>query len=103
MLSRHPITDVIIPSGMEPGEIIKEAREKRNWSQKELGDRVGISQPGIKKIEDGVTTQSKFMPRIAQVLELDLAQLDSTLHSQIIEDYKPPLQKNGKPDFKIYA
>lgn len=103
MLSRQPITDVIILSGMQPGEIIKEAREKRDWSQKQLGDFVGISQPAIKKIEDGVTTQSKFLPKIAQVLELDLALLDSSLSSQVIEDYKAPLQTNGKPDFKIYA
>lgn len=102
MLSRQPITDVIIPSGMEPGEIIKEAREKRGWSQKDLGDRVGISQPAIKKIEDGATTQSKFLPKLAQVLELDLAALDASLNSQMIQD-RPPLQQNGRPDFKIYA
>jgi transcriptional regulator with XRE-family HTH domain len=66
---------------MQPGEIIKEAREKRKWSQKDLGDRVGISQPAIKKIEAGDTTQSKFLPKIAQILELDLATLDSSLNS----------------------
>jgi phage repressor protein C with HTH and peptisase S24 domain len=104
MLSRQAITDVIILAGMEPGEIIKEARERRGWSQKDLGDRVGISQPAIKKIEDGETARTKFMPKIAQVLELDLAALDSSLNSQVVElpAGVPPLA-SGRPDFKIYA
>lgn len=86
---------------MQPGEIIKEAREKRDWSQKELGDRVGISQVAIMKIENGATVQSKFFPKIAQVLGLDLAQIDSSLNSQTFEEI--PLQRGGRPDFKIFA
>ncbi|WP_441235633.1 helix-turn-helix domain-containing protein [Bradyrhizobium sp. 930_D9_N1_4] len=87
---------------MEPGGIIREAREKRGWSQKELGDRVGISQPAIKKIEDGATRQTKFMPKIAQLLELDLAVLDDSLNSQRLDEAPPPLQP-GRPDFRIFA
>lgn len=102
MLSRQPITGVIIVRDMEPGGIIKDARERRGWSQKELGDRVGISQPAIKKIEDGNTTQSKFLPKIAQLLELDLAELDASLNSQRFEDI-PPLQQGTRPDFRIFA
>jgi phage repressor protein C with HTH and peptisase S24 domain len=87
---------------MEPGEIIKEAREKRKWSQKDLADRVGISQPAVKKIEAGETAHSKFLPKIAQVLEIDLARLDSALTGpQLFEDR--PVQRDGNPDFKIYA
>lgn len=99
-----PITDVIILPGMQPGEIIKEARERRGWSQKDLGDRIGISQPAIKKIEDGATRQTKFLPKIAQVLDLDLATLDDSLNSQRVEEpaVLRPLQA-GKPDFKIFA
>lgn len=102
MLSGHNITDVIVYRAMEPGEIIREAREKRDWSQKVLADRVGISQPAIRKIEAGDTQQSKFLAKIAQVLELDLATLDSGLASQMIED-RPPLQRDSRPDFRIYA
>ncbi|MDI1265008.1 MAG: helix-turn-helix domain-containing protein [bacterium] len=87
---------------MQPGEIIKEAREKRNMSQKDLADRVGISQPAIKKIEAGDTQQSKFLARIAQILELDLSTLDSAISSpQLLEDR--PFNRDGRPDFKIYA
>jgi len=35
------------------GEIIKEAREAKGWSQKELGHRVRIRQPDISAIERG--------------------------------------------------
>lgn len=91
--------------GMQPGEIIREARERKRWSQKELGDRAGISQVAIKKIEAGTTAQSKFLPRIAQLLELDLALLDSALTSQAVlpSEAPPPLIMNGRPDFKIFA
>ena len=60
---------------MEPGEKIRTAREARGWSQADLGKRVSISQPAIKKIEDGETRHSKFLPRIAQELALDIAEL----------------------------
>lgn len=102
MLSGQCITDVIMSRVMEPGEIIKEAREKRDWSQKDLADRVGISQPAIRKIEGGETQQSKFLAKIAQVLDLDLSLLDSALSSQTFEE-GPPLQRDGRPDFRIYA
>jgi len=104
MLSRRAITDVIIMPGMQPGEIIRQAREQRGWSQKDLGDRVGISQPAIKKIEAGDTTKSKFFPKIAQVLDLDLALLDPSLTSQSIPMMlERPFITDGRPDFKVYA
>lgn len=98
-----------IPGMVQPGEIIKEAREKRDWSQKDLADRVGISQPAIKKIEAGDTAQSKFLPKIAKILDLDLSLLDVSLEGT------PPqtsgtsarLPSVGDPfgpkDFKIFS
>lgn len=61
------------------GKIIREAREKRRWSQQDLANRVGVSQPAIKKIESGETAQSKHLPKIAQVLDIDLAELVPSL------------------------
>jgi len=79
MLSGQPIT-AIIPSGpMEPGTLIRTERKKRQWSQAELAKRVGLSQPAIKKIEDGDTLKSKHLPKIAQVLDIPLARLDASL------------------------
>lgn len=64
---------------MEAGKLIKTERLSRGWSQAELGKRVGISQPAIKKIECGTTTKSKYLPRIAQELGIPLEQLDPSL------------------------
>src|SRR5262249_26893370 len=60
---------------METGEKIREQREARGWSQADLAKRVNISQPAINKIEAGETRHSKFLPRIAQELGLDIAEL----------------------------
>lgn len=87
---------------MEPGQIIREAREKRRLSQKDLADLIGISQPAVKKIEAGETAQSKFLPKIAQVLELDLSLLDSALAPQPALPAERPLLP-GRPDFRIFA
>ena len=107
MLSRQPITDVIIMPAMEPGEIIRQAREIRKWSQKELGNRVGISQVAIKKIEAGATVQSKFLPKIAQVLDLDLSELDTSLFGGMLPNQPlglPPVaDPYGPKDFRIYS
>lgn len=81
MLSGQAITDVIPSPAMEPGKLIKTAREKKGWSQADLGKRVGISQPAVKKIEAGETKKSKHFPKIGQVLEIPLVQLDAALSS----------------------
>jgi len=62
--------------GMEPGEAIRFARERKGWSQADLARRVGCTQVAIKKIESGETRQSKYLPRIASELGLDVADLD---------------------------
>lgn len=64
---------------MEAGKLIKNERVSRGWSQAELGKRVGISQPAVKKIEAGGTAKSKFLPKIAQLLGIPLEKLDSSL------------------------
>lgn len=94
---------------MEPGEKIRQAREAKGWSQALLANRVGISQPAIKKIEDGVTTHSKFLPKIAQLLELDLSELDETLRPQLIPPIDampgiiPGAKLMGQVDFPVHA
>lgn len=92
---------------MEPGEIVRSEREKRGWSQDQLAKRVGISQPAIKKIEDGDTRQSKFLPKIAQVLAVDLALLDLSLNGKdspaVPPEIIPAAQLIGSRDFPIHA
>jgi phage repressor protein C with HTH and peptisase S24 domain len=88
---------------MEPRELIREARERRNWSQKDLADRAGVSQVAIVKIESGATVQSKFLPRIAQILGLDLADLDPTLRGVTLPGEGRPFINDVRPDFRVYA
>jgi phage repressor protein C with HTH and peptisase S24 domain len=88
---------------MEPRELIREARERRNWSQKDLADRAGVSQVAIVKIESGATVQSKFLPRIAQILGLDLADLDPTLRGVSLPGEGRPFINDVRPDFRVYA
>lgn len=65
------------------GDLIKKARLRRGLSQRALGDLVGLSQPAIKKIENGETLKSRFLANIARVLGIPLAKLDPSL--EIIE------------------
>src|ERR1700730_18619208 len=44
---------------------LKEAREKRDWSQRELGSRLGLPQMHISGIESG-----KIVPRYDTLLEI---------------------------------
>lgn len=92
---------------MEPGEIIKAEREKRGWSQADLGRRVGISQVAVKKIEGGQTRQSKFLARVALELGLDLAQVDPAMAREPVPGAAGAIidrrQIYGPTDFRIYA
>lgn len=63
----------------EPGQVIKEARRRRNWSQADLARRAGISQAAINKIESGGTKHSRFFPLLARVLDVPLEELDLSL------------------------
>lgn len=91
---------------MEPGDRIKETRERRKWSQAELGRKVGISQVAIKKIESGETQNSRFLPRIAAILELPLGELDPKSAPGFAEGstpFIPGSQLTGRRDFPIHA
>jgi transcriptional regulator with XRE-family HTH domain len=89
---------------MEPGEIIRRRREELGLSQAQLGNRVGISQPAIKKIEAGDSRHSKFLPKIAQVLQIPLGDLDASLSGVVV----PPVAGGGarilgERDFPVHA
>lgn len=89
---------------MESGEIIRRRREELGWSQAQLGNRVGISQPAIKKIESGDSRHSKFLPKIAQVLQLALSDLDATLTGVVVPPApEAPRRIVGERDFPVHA
>lgn len=50
------------------GRIIKLAREMQDLTQRQLGDRVGLTQKAISNIERGQGTTSVLIFRIAKVL-----------------------------------
>lgn len=93
---------------MNAGDSIRSAREAKGWSQAQLANRVGISQPAIKKIEAGQTDHSKFLPKIAKLLDLDLADLDPSLkggvEAEITErEVLADAQIMGPVDFPIHV
>jgi len=89
---------------VEPGEIIRRKREELGWSQAQLGNRVGISQPAIKKIEAGDSRHSKFLPKIAQVLAIPLSDLDLSLSGVVAAPETAPAARIlGERNFPVHA
>jgi phage repressor protein C with HTH and peptisase S24 domain len=96
--------DFLREEAVEPGEIIRRKREELGWSQAQLGNRVGISQPAIKKIEAGDSRHSKFLPKIAQVLAIPLSDLDLSLAGVVAAPETAPAARIlGERDFPVHA
>lgn len=105
MLSGQPITDLISSNLMDSGTLIKMERMRRKMSQSDLAKRVGISQPAIKKIEAGETTKSKYLPRIAQELDLPLSKLDPSLSqngSVSVNHISTPARTSSAPELHTF-
>ena len=85
---------------------LKEAREKRGWSQKELGSRLGLPQMHISGIESG-----KIVPRydtlleIVRVLDRDLIMVPRALVplvQSLVRDHVKDLTGEGE-ERPLYA
>ena len=61
-----------------------------------------LRQPAVKKIEDGSTAHSKFLPRIAALLGLDIAELDEGLARITTSADRAPRLLGGI-DFPVHA
>lgn len=58
---------------MEPGRLIRDAREKRGWSRSELSRQSNVDRALVTRIEDGERTGSvDTVVAIAKVLDIDL-------------------------------
>lgn len=91
-------------SGMDAAETIRIARERQDLSQKQVADRVGMTQQSYEAIEAGRTQRSKFLPRIAKVLGLDLAELDPALKEPETAAVIPAAELiSSTRDFRVYA
>jgi transcriptional regulator with XRE-family HTH domain len=58
------------------GEVIREARRKRGWSQEELGRAAGLSRPTIARVESDNDVSTATIGKIAQALGLTLELTD---------------------------
>lgn len=86
---------------------LKEAREKRGWTQRNLASRLGLTQTHISGIESG-----KIVPRYDTLLELvrilgrDLLMVPRSLVpvvQSLIRDHLQPDQKGEGEERSLYA
>ncbi len=54
------------------GDVIREARKRRGWSQAELGEKSGVSRPTIARVEANNDVTTATIAKIAQALGLKL-------------------------------
>jgi len=86
---------------MEPGEVIKERRLARGFSQEALAAAAGTTQSTIDRIEKGQWKRMpSAMPKVVQVLGLRLRDVDPTLVEPLASVTRPVLPG---VDFPIYA
>lgn len=58
------------------GQVIREARRKRGWSQQQLGQESGLSRPTIARVEADSDVTTATIGKIAQALGLTLELTD---------------------------
>ena len=94
-----------LPEGLR--RTLKEAREKRGWTQRDLASRLGLTQTHISGIESG-----KIVPRYDTLLELvrildrDLLMVPRGLVpvvQSLIRDHLQPDQRGEGEERSLYA
>ena len=85
---------------MDFGPLIKAERLRRNMSQGTLAKQIGISQTAIQKIEDGLTTKSRYLSEIIEFLELNPKN-----QTQSQGEFRPPpkLFDPAAPAMPVYS
>lgn len=59
-----------------PGEILKEARQKKGWTQEELAKKAGLGKNTYPKIERDISKPSpESIKKLIRVLEIDSSKL----------------------------
>jgi len=72
------------------GEKVRQARESKGISQAQLADEAGTTQQTIGKIEANSIAYSRYMPKIAQILGLDLREVDPRFALQEVASATTP-------------
>ena len=82
---------------MKPAEMIKEARKKKNWTQRQLADAVGVSAAFITQIESEKSFPSyERCMALANVLELAPDKLWAEIEKARLESVQARIRTRGK-------
>ncbi|MGC0252600.1 helix-turn-helix domain-containing protein [Pseudactinotalea sp. Z1748] len=54
-------------------QAVREARQRRGWSQLELANRAGVSRPTVARLEAGQQVTMTTLGKVATVLELQIS------------------------------
>lgn len=82
----------------EIGQIIKNARKEKGYTQEELGNLIGVQKSAVAKYENGrvVNIKRSVLSKISKVLEIPPVELVSDIHEQIEENPEETGKNIGK-------
>ena len=84
---------------MTVGEKIKQYRKEKGYTQKELGEKCGMHDSAIRRIENGgKVPKIETIQRIAQALDVYVADLDDRLVFDLSGDWDKALDEADKKD-----
>ncbi len=87
---------------MELKDRLKLARKSAKKSQKEVAEKVGITQPTLSQLENGIITSSTYLPDIARLLDVDLYWLQTGKgEMKNSQDNFENIRINGNKVYKI--
>lgn len=105
-LSRQQNVDnrgLMEPTGNLIGERVERARKRKGWSIARLARETGVALNTIQAIEEGRTAKSKHLPKIAQLLEVPLSELDTSLGLNVASQTIPANELVGPRDLPVYG
>jgi transcriptional regulator with XRE-family HTH domain len=88
---------------MTAGEMIQTRRKALGLSQAKLAASVGTNQQTIDKIEKDIIKHSRFLPKIARALGIELAQLDPDSYGSTPTSVIPGEAFDGARDLPVHT
>lgn len=90
-------------AAMGVGAKIRARREELQLSQADLAARIGIKQQSLDAIEKDRTKKSRYLPEIAEVLGLQMADLDASFARRGKGRFTTELPLAGDRDLPVFA
>lgn len=100
----HDMTDTQKSPDLQEilGKVIRQERQNRRMTIKDLGDKAGLSEIYVGEIERGQKYPSaKVLESIAKALELDLAEFFELVAEEIRNQREPQLQTTSAIGFTL--